>query len=417
MKKLIPVLVLILALDFYIVQSEAGLRFGGQTLRDKIVEMNTVSSAGSLSSCTGDDTEVYFDDDGVCSGDAGFLFTKGSNSLQLGENGQDGQLVLYNELGVTDRTNIFNLSSSQVANIVYTLPADDGGNGEFLQTNGGGTLDWVGASGSDSHVQYNNGGIFGGESAFLYDDLFNRIAVGSYLAFNTDSFGEDWGSNDNGVLEVSSQGGDYIILARNATNGSNGRNTVIGLTFSNGTMALPTQVVDGATMGRIEMLGYDGDTFIPTSSIRFSAGVTLDNNMPGNILFYTNAGSTSETLRATLDSDGDFGINDSSPSATLSVGGHQQHSGTAPTISSCGGGVPSIVGTDSAGKITIGTGGSVTSCTVTFASTWTNAPACFANNETQILLTRAVSTTTTVVLDAASTFDEDIMSYHCIGRE
>ncbi len=118
------------------------------------------------------------------------------------------------------------------------------------------------------------------------------------------------------------------------------------------------------------------------------------------------------------------GIATSSPYRTFSVAGNVGVSGhlisassTSPTVSACGTS-PSIVGTDEAGKVTIGTGGIAASCTLTFTTVFTKAPACFANNESQILLTRAVSTVTTVVLDVATVFGaSDKVSYFCKGYE
>ena len=78
--------------------------------------------------------------------DLGALF---ADAVQLGENGADGQLVLYNELGTTDFTTTFNLSDSQAANIVYTLPPDDGGADNYvLTTNGSGLLQWESVTGA-----------------------------------------------------------------------------------------------------------------------------------------------------------------------------------------------------------------------------------------------------------------------------
>jgi hypothetical protein len=92
--------------------------------------------------------------------------------------------------------------------------------------------------------------------------------------------------------------------------------------------------------------------------------------------------------------------------------------GTAPTVAdttaaSCGTTAATITGKDAAGKVTVGTV-SGTSCTVTFGTAWTNAPSCTVTNETTANLTRATSTTTTVIL--AGTFvGGDVLAYHCIG--
>ena len=95
--------------------------------------------------------------------------------------------------------------------------------------------------------------------------------------------------------------------------------------------------------------------------------------------------------------------------------GHQHTMGTAPTVGgSCGTG-PTIAGTDLAGKVTTGTV-APTSCTVTFAKAWLNAPACTVTNETTANLARATSTTTTVVL-AGTMVASDVLAYSCQGYE
>ncbi len=92
--------------------------------------------------------------------------------------------------------------------------------------------------------------------------------------------------------------------------------------------------------------------------------------------------------------------------------------GTAPAVSntsanSCGTTAATLAGTDSAGRITVGAT-SGTSCTVTFATAYTPAPACVANNETTGNLARATATTTTVTI--AGTFvAADKLTYVCVG--
>ncbi len=93
----------------------------------------------------------------------------------------------------------------------------------------------------------------------------------------------------------------------------------------------------------------------------------------------------------------------------------------APTLGpDCGAGA-SIVGSDSAGKVTLGTGASNTStCTLTFASPWANAPACTAVNETNsggfTTPVGTKSTTTTLMIGGALPWsDRDVISYLCVG--
>ncbi len=97
----------------------------------------------------------------------------------------------------------------------------------------------------------------------------------------------------------------------------------------------------------------------------------------------------------------------------LNANNHIESSGAAPAVTSCGGS-PGIVGTDVAGKVTIGSAPG-TSCVLTFAVAYTNAPACVTSDETTAILTRATSTTTTVTLSGVF-IAGDVVAYQCIGR-
>lgn len=100
----------------------------------------------------------------------------------------------------------------------------------------------------------------------------------------------------------------------------------------------------------------------------------------------------------------------------ISTSGHFEFMGSTPTLSDCGT-APSIVGTDTGGKITIGTGGTASVCNAKFANRWTFAPACFCNNETQVQLIRASSTISDLACSASAAFTaSDVLSYLCFGR-
>lgn len=97
--------------------------------------------------------------------------------------------------------------------------------------------------------------------------------------------------------------------------------------------------------------------------------------------------------------------------------GHHNVGGVASVIGSCGTS-PSVSGNDMVGKITVGTGGVATSCAITFATTWTSAPVCVAQSETDISAFKVVSTTTALTITAAAPFTaSSILNYHCIGKQ
>lgn len=87
--------------------------------------------------------------------------------------------------------------------------------------------------------------------------------------------------------------------------------------------------------------------------------------------------------------------------------------GGTPTISSGFGAAPTIAGTSSTFKVTVGAGGDTTGV-VLFQVTWANAPVCMANNETTAQLVRTTPTTTQVTL-AGTLAASDVISVWCGG--
>ena len=90
----------------------------------------------------------------------------------------------------------------------------------------------------------------------------------------------------------------------------------------------------------------------------------------------------------------------------------------APALGAdCGAGA-SILGTDSAGKVEIGTG--ARTCTLTFTLPPLNAPACTATNETngggRPVMVGVRTTQTTLVMDPLDPWNAgDVVSYLCVG--
>jgi hypothetical protein len=68
--------------------------------------------------------------------------TANANVLQAGKDGQDGQLIIYSEQGVTDYSVTFSPNATMTDNTNYILPADDGDADQVLVTDGTGSLSW-----------------------------------------------------------------------------------------------------------------------------------------------------------------------------------------------------------------------------------------------------------------------------------
>lgn len=95
--------------------------------------------------------------------------------------------------------------------------------------------------------------------------------------------------------------------------------------------------------------------------------------------------------------------------------------GADPAVSACGTS-PTIIGSNIAGTVTIGTGGSATACTVTFANSGfpTNAPACILTSQMSArtdLYISAISTTAFTVSNGAGAAwpASGKFSFTCIG--
>ena len=91
---------------------------------------------------------------------------------------------------------------------------------------------------------------------------------------------------------------------------------------------------------------------------------------------------------------------------------HFVSSGTTPVLSACGT-APAITGSDSASKVTIGTG-VTTSCTVTFANAYTAAPACVITGDDAAIGYAAITTTTVLTITSSADMDSDVISVICM---
>lgn len=142
-------------------------------------------------------------------------------------------------------------------------------------------------------------------------------------------------------------------------------------------------------------------------------------------IFTATAGSSGSANRTpseklTILGSGNVGVDIATPAAALVVKTHQEYNGTAPTIGSgvgdCGTS-PSVVGNDSAGRVTVGSSTNGGTCTVTFNASWNNAPICTAFDETTGVLVRPTSVSTSAFKITGVIVAGDALSYHCVGYE
>lgn len=120
-------------------------------------------------------------------------------------------------------------------------------------------------------------------------------------------------------LEYIEANGDVRIFSYDSTAG--GSKADLEIYRARGTETTPLKVEPGDTVGAHRFRSYDGDEFHTTATISANVtGATSDNNIPTALLFrvsdLSHTGATSyERMRIT--SQGDVGIGDSTPDASL----------------------------------------------------------------------------------------------------
>lgn len=176
----------------------------------------------------------------------------------------------------------------------------------------------------------------------------------------------------------------------------------------------------GATFGydRFDFLRHDGLTADQFLYIYNTAGGTRSASGYANYERAAITGVTGTGVSFAAESGGTGGANLGVrliPKGTGAVqaAGHVETNGSAPALSACGT-TPSVVGNDGVMAVTIGSG-STTSCTVTFAQAWANAPVCVTTDATNFLTVKASATTTVLTLTSATTMGGDVIGVHCLG--
>jgi len=163
-------------------------------------------------SAGGSNTQIQYNNGGNLAGSANLTFD-GSN-VQIGSQGDL-------RFGDADNSNwvAFQAPATVASNITWTLPSTDGTNGQALVTNGSGTLSFSSVTtspgGSNTQLQYNNNGAFGGITGFTYNGTtvtFTNPTVTNYTetAYTANSSTAITLALTNGTVQI-------ITLTGNAT--------------------------------------------------------------------------------------------------------------------------------------------------------------------------------------------------------
>lgn len=247
-----------------------------------------------------------------------------------------------------------------------------------------------------------------GTASLMWGDLF--LASGGVINFNagnvtlTHSAGALSLTGSAGVALTVSSAVDVLTVPRYSADATGQR--IVCSKSRNATVGSHTIVQAADELCIVIVQGSDGTNFDQAGYFGLVSGGTpgAGTDMPGAFVVGTSPDGSATPIER----------------FRITPNGHVEFTGTEPSVgtgaSDCGTG-PAIGGTDTAGTVTVGTTpGSL--CTLTFASAFTNAPICLAQNLTADgRRARVTSTsTTTVVITAIATLNAgDLLSYICIG--
>jgi hypothetical protein len=193
-----------------------------------------------------------------------------------------------------------------------------------------------------------------------------------------------------------------------------------------GTVGTGAVVAVGDNLGGFEFYAHkDGGSALQAASIVVTVKALSATNTraQGDMAFKvaqaTNTGTMDTALYISTNGTTGVGLNNTAPepSFALDISGRFGVKGSTPTASSCGTS-PSVVGSDAAGKVTIGSSASDT-CTLTFSVAYPVAPACVVIGEDSAITLGATTSTTVLTITApgATDFSSDVISYICIGQD
>lgn len=224
-----------------------------------------------------------------------------------------------NSLGTFNHTGAFNLKGSSsgtltiavpaaITSHTLTLPAAQGAVNSFLRNDGSGGLTWVSgtttnAAGSDTHVQFNDGGTaFGGSANFTFNKTTPQLTVAAVIAFNTSggktmTFGSN-GTNLGGKLTIPSTGGSSITIQTCPTASTGQGFAVVTADGSGNNNGGTISLLTGAEAGT----GYGGSVVINTGGTNNSGAISITtgsvDDLAGNITIQ--AGNTVSGVAGTV---------------------------------------------------------------------------------------------------------------------
>ena len=226
----------------------------------------------------GSPTYIDFEEDAITLRPSGsqILYAQ-SNAVGVGTTSPDHTLTVVGDISAS-----IHISASAFYG--------DGSNLTGISGGGGGS-----PGGSDSQIQYNNGGSFGGAQGLVYDDSNTRVGVGIAAPLTTLHVHAD--SINNGAVTISQ--------ADNSGDASQ-----LDLSKARGSGASPATVQNSDFIGQVRFLAYDGNSYDNFADIYAQAAGTISTTShPTKIVIRTTqASATSPTTAVTIDENQDMTI-------------------------------------------------------------------------------------------------------------
>lgn len=322
-------------------------------------------------------------------------------------------------LGTTNTTTV--TMAALTASRTFTLPDANSNSVQPLTCAAGNAVTAISAAGvltcaasgtpggADTNVQFNNAGAFGGSANLTWGNAAGLLTV-KYAASNT-LISTPVLKLDNPVLTNAATSMQFFTNAGASLHGTIGADFGANL-FVIGT-DLSTLQFTGANGTGIAAFGFNMNTTGDISSrgpVFYISGTAAFNSVAINSTGQNNAelqvSSTAarDIIRAVSGGVKKWALDSAGRPTTVT--------NASTTVTVCGT-APAILGNDYAGKVTTGST-ATTSCLVTFASAFANAPYCTASNNSAVAAIQPVTTTTTMTLNYASATSIQI-SYTCTG--
>lgn len=263
-----------------------------------------------------------------------------------------------------------------------------------------------------------------GTSYFTNALLTPNSASASTVGYSFTSGNVTAGTGVSGPISLVT--GDYSGTGTNTQPGTSGAISLTtgdyagtGTNTQTGSISLRTGTTPDNTddySGDISLITGNSGWNSGTLTLATGLGTVADDAYSGDV--FVGTGTVTGTARSGRIVLEPGGSDPSGGRGYVKISGHlngANFSFNPPALSSCGGGSPSISGSDLAGVVVAGT--ATSACTITFDVPFQNAPACIVGDESSTLLLKGTASNTALVITAITPISGDTISYICIGND